>query len=101
MLFFIHKSALSHYNISYLILSGGHKPCQKKRVRRKLISVYLPEPLIRELSEVGEALDRATSNVAAEMIISDFPRFKDRHRKAIRDGKNSLDSHEARDSTDL
>ena len=74
---------------------------RKKRVRRKLLSVYLPEPLIRELSEVGEALDRATSNVAAEMIISDFPRFKDRHRKAIRDGKNSLDSHEASDSTDL
>ena len=50
---------------------------RKKRVRRKLISVYLPEPLIRELSEVGEALDRATSNVAAELIVSDFPRFKD------------------------
>ena len=58
---------------------------RKKRVRRKLISVYLPEPgqgnlsALDELSEVGEALDRATSNVAAEMIISDFPRFKDRH----------------------
>ena len=74
---------------------------RKKRVRRKLLSVYLPEPFIRELSEVGEALDRATSNVAAEMIMSDFPRFKDRYRKAIREGRSSLDSHEANDSTDL
>ena len=74
---------------------------RKNPVRSKLPSAHPPEPLIRELSEVGEALDRATSNVAAGMIMSDFPRFKDRHRKAISEGRNSLHSHVASNSGNL
>ena len=97
---FIDKPVYSHYNTSFLISREViHRA--KKRFRSKLLSVYLPEPLIRELSEVGEALDRATSNAAAEMIMSDFPRFKDRHRKAFREGRNLLDSHEVNDISDL
>ena len=97
---FIDKPAYSHYNTSFLI-SREVIHHAKNPVRSKLLSVYLPEPLIRELSEVGEALDRATSDVAAEMIMSDLPRFKDRHRKAIREGRNSLHSHVASNSGNL
>ena len=48
MPYFIDKSTLSDYAISYLMLSGGHTPRQK-RVRRKLLNVFdLPEPLRSE-----------------------------------------------------
>lgn len=72
MPYFIDKSTLSDYAISYLMLSGGHTPRQK-RVRRKLLSVYLPEPLIRVLSEVGDALHRAASKVGRSRVRSVSP----------------------------
>ena len=74
-----------------------------RRVRFKLkqLSTCVPPKIHRDLSDISWALNRPISEMIREMIENDLPRFKDRHRKAIADGKNSLDSHEASDSMDL
>ena len=64
---------------------------RRKRNKMTAIGVSLDPKTIRELSNLSEALDRSVSEVAREMILSDLPRFKDRHRQAIRAWKQSDD----------
>lgn len=70
--------------------------------RKTLIQVgsSLNQKIHRELSEMCWALDRTMSDVLREMIENDLPRFKDRHRQAIRDGEKSEESHEGSHGAD-
>ena len=72
----------------------------RKRFRLKQLSTAVPPKIHRDLSECAWALNRSISEMIREMIESDLPRFKDRHRKAISDGKKSEQSPEATDSVD-
>ena len=62
---------------------------RRKRNKMTAIGVSLDPKTIVELSELSEALDRSVSEIVREMILSDMPRFKDRHRQAIRAWKQS------------
>lgn len=73
-------------------------PRPKQRNKLKSIHVTITPQMHGKLSELCWALDRPISNIIREMLDSDFPRFKDRHRKAISDGKKSEQSPEANDS---
>ena len=67
---------------------------RRKRNSMTAIGVSLDPKTIRELSELSDALDRSVSEIVREMILSDMPRFKDRHRQAIREWKQSDDGSE-------
>ena len=67
---------------------------RRKRNKMTAIGVSLDPKTIGELSELSEALDRSVSEIVREMILSDLPRFKDRHRQAIRAWNQSDDGHE-------
>lgn len=73
---------------------------RKKRTIFRPLSIAVSPQLHRELSELCWALDRSVSDIAREMMTNDLPRFKDRHRTAIRDGRKSDESQEATDSVD-
>ena len=65
----------------------------RKRMKNplKVIGVGITPKIHRELSELCWALERPISDIAREMIENDIARFKDRHRQAIREGKQSED----------
>ena len=67
---------------------------RRKRNKMTAIGVSLGPKTIGELSDLSEALDKAVSEIARELILSDIPRFKDRHRQAIRAWKQADDGHE-------
>ena len=74
---------------------------RKKRTKLKNISVMIDTSTHGVLSELCWALDKSVSEIIREMIHNDLPRFKDRHRKAISDGKKSDDFDEGSHSADL
>ena len=71
---------------------------RKKRNPLKPISIAITPTQHRELSKICWALDRGIADLIREMVENDLPRFKDRHRQAIRDGKKSAESQEGSDS---
>ena len=71
----------------------------RRRNPLKVIGVGIPPKVHRELSELCWAIDRPISEIIREMVENDLPRFKDRHRQAIREGNKSDESAEASDST--
>lgn len=73
---------------------------KRKRHPLKPLTFNATTKTHRELSDIAWALDRPVSEIIREMVDSDLPRFKDRHRKAISDGKKSEESPEATDSGD-
>ena len=73
----------------------------RKRFTLKQISVAIPPKIHGELSELSWALNRPIAEIIREMVENDLPRFKDRHRLAIREGKKSDESPEASHSIAL
>lgn len=74
---------------------------KRKRFTLKQLGTGVSPKIHGELSEISWALNRPIADMIREMIESDLPRFKDRHRNAIRDGKKSEESQEVSDSADL
>ena len=60
---------------------------RRKRNNLTAIGVSLDLATLRDLSELSHALDRGVSEIAREMILNDLPRFKDKHRRELRDAK--------------
>ena len=71
---------------------------KRKRFPIRPISIGITTKQHGELSELCWALDRGIADVIREMIENDLPRFKDRHRNAIRDGRKSDEAQERSDS---
>ncbi len=74
---------------------------KRKRFTLKQLGTGVSPKISGELSELAWALNRPIADMIREMIENDLPRFKDRHRQAIRDGRKSAESPEATDSVDL
>lgn len=74
---------------------------KRKRFTLKQLSTCVPPKVYGELSDMSWALNRPVSEIIREMVESDMPRFKDRHRKAISEGRKSAAADEASDSTGL
>lgn len=74
---------------------------KRKRFTLKQLGTGVSPKIHGELSEISWALNRPIADMIREMIESDLPRFKDRHRNAIRDGRKSEESQEVSDSADL
>ena len=51
------------------------------------INVHLSTKTLREISELRELLDISNAEIIRECVENDLPRFRDRHRKAIREAK--------------
>lgn len=51
--------------------------------------MYIEPELHFELAEVAWALDKNIGEIIREMVHNDLPKFKNRHRQAIREGKQS------------
>ena len=71
---------------------------KRKRFTLKQLSTCVSPKIHGDLSEMAWALNRPVSEIIREMIESDLPRFKDRHRNAIRDGRKSDEAPEHSDS---
>lgn len=69
-------------------------PRKKLKNPLKVIGVGITPKIHNELAEISWALDRPISEIAREMVENDLSRFKDRHRDAIRAGKESEDDPE-------
>ena len=61
---------------------------RRKRNKMEAIGVSLDPKTSRELSELSEALDKAVSEIAREMILNDLPRFRDRYRRELKEAKS-------------
>ncbi len=61
-----------------------------KRDKIGVIGVSLDKETVGELSERSDALNRAISEIACEIILSDPPRFKNRNRKELKAHSNQI-----------
>ena len=73
----------------------------RKRFTLKSLNTAVSPKIHGELSEMAWALNQPISAIIREMVESDLPRFKDRHRQAIREGKKSNASEQGSHSADL
>lgn len=60
---------------------------KRKRFTLKQTTTALHPKVYGELSDLRSALNRSYSDIIREMVENDLPRFKDRHRQSIRDGR--------------
>ena len=73
---------------------------KRKRFTLKQLGTAVSPKIHGELSELSWTLNRPIADMIREMVENDLPRFKDRHRQAIRDGKISDDAPEPAHSAD-